>query len=237
MNRRPIIKNQSTNDDVNGDSSSRNKSVRFDPAARFIRIRPSNGHTTSHRSSQSSLTRYTDDDYKRIRKGVKKTVRAVRSYYEEYPDGNFDEYMLQQSLAVADEGEIEPKYCARGLEHLRTAEYLEQQMINKDCAIESVLAAQERLDEEEEEDEADNNDDSTTMDQDLDRRIRDIYDQSTSSDKKVRAHHHSLEQRARHIAASYRLHNRWALQNALELAAQDELYVEEHVHPALGREN
>ena len=139
---RSIIKKQSSNADVKGDSSSRNKSVHFDPAARFILIRPSNEYATGDRSSPSSLTRYTDDDYKRIRKGVKKTVRAVRTFHEEYPDGNFDEYMCKQSLAVANEGEeIEPKYCARGLEHLRTAEYLEQQMINKDCAIEAVLVA------------------------------------------------------------------------------------------------
>ena len=219
---RPIIKKQSSN----GDSSSRNKSVHFDPAARFILIRPSNGYATGNRASQSSLTRYTDDDYNRIRKGVKKTVRAVRTFHEEYPDGNFDEH--QESLAINEDGRgttnanSSPRYSSRGLEHLRTAEYLEQQMINKDCAIESVLVAQERLDEE-----------ANTGTQDLDQRIRDIYDQPTTSEKKLRAHRHRLEQRARHIADSYRLHNRWALQNALELAAQDELYVEQHVRPAL----
>ena len=219
---RPIIKKQSSN----GDSSSRNKSVHFDPAARFILIRPSNGYATGNRASQSSLTRYTDDDYNRIRKGVKKTVRAVRTFHEEYPDGNFDEH--QESLAINEDGRgttnanSSPRYSSRGLEHLRTAECLEQQMINKDCAIESVLVAQERLDEE-----------ANTGNQDLDQRIRDIYDQPTTSEKKLRAHRHRLEQRARHIADSYRLHNRWALQNALDLAAQDELYVEQHVRPAL----
>ena len=149
---RSIIKKQSSNADVNGDFSSRDKSVRFDPAARFILIRPSNGYATSNRSSPSSLIRYTDDDYNRIRKGVKKTIRAVRTFHEEYPDGNFDEH--QESLVINEDGRgttkanSSPRYSSRGLEHLRTAEYLEQQMINKDCAIESVLVAQERLDEE-----------------------------------------------------------------------------------------
>lgn len=236
MKSRPIIKKPSTNaTNSQSNNNNNNKSVRFDPAARCILIHPSNGFD-SRSSSRSSLTRYTDDDYKRIRKSVKKTVRAARSFHKEHPDGNFDEH--QQTLAEAEGNNDAPEHSSRGLEHLRSAEFLEQQMINKDCAIESVLAAQERLDEEED---ADNNDNSTnTGNQDaLDRRIRDIYDKSSSSDtskEQLRAHHHRLEQRARHIAASYRVHSRWAVQNALELAAQDERYAEEHVRPALGGE-
>ena len=37
---------------------------------------------------------------------------------------------------------------SRGIEHLRSAEHLEQQVINKDCAISVVLAEQRRLAEE-----------------------------------------------------------------------------------------
>ena len=54
-----------------------NKLVRFNEAVRFIVIPPSSEQT-------ASLTRYTEDDYKRIRKSVKKTVLSVRMFHREF---------------------------------------------------------------------------------------------------------------------------------------------------------
>ena len=251
MSRPSSIIKHGTNVNVNindANDITSEKSVRFHPSLRFILTHPSNGGATgSSRSSQPSLTRYTDDDYKRIRKSIKKTARAVRSFHREHPDGNFDEH--QQTLAEAaandNDDHPEPQYTDRGLEHLRTAECLERQMINKDCAIEAVLAAQERLDDEE--DEADVNDHHSANASDpnsLDQRLRGISNVQTSNSAaatatmaRLEVHRlRRLDHRARCIAASYRVHNRWALQNALDLAAQDELYVEQHVRPALEQE-
>ena len=104
-----------------------------------------------------------DEDYKKIRRGVKKTARSFRR-------GELDE----------------TKMSSRGIEHLKSAEGLERQIINKDCAIGVVLSEQRRL---------------------VDAGVE-------------------IADAAMIISKAYRMHTRWARQNALHLAACDEAFVQ-----------
>lgn len=108
-----------------------------------------------------------DEDYKNIRRGIKKTARSFRR-------GELDE----------------TKMSSRGIEHLRSAEDLERQIINKDCAIGVVLSEQRRL-----------------------------VDAGTE-----------IADAAVIISKAYRMHTRWARQNALRLAACDEAFVLSYVN-------
>lgn len=113
-------------------------------------------------ASSDDSTWLGEEDYKKIRRGVKKTAQSFRR------------------------GEIdETKMTSRGIEHLQSAEDLERQIINKDCAIGVVLSEQRRL-----------------------------------SDTGVK-----IADAAVIISKAYRMHSRWARQNALHLAACDEAFV------------
>jgi hypothetical protein len=188
------------------------------------------------------VTRYVEADYKRMRKGVKKTVQKARRYGQQNSEMDVAELEVQLEA----EG-----HTLRGLEHLRTTECFERHVINKDCAIEAVMAAQDRLDDEEDAQEARAQEEDVKEAQDvssgeLDQRIRTLYDQqggtgtarTTPGSSLGRTNSSSArsEQRSLHIAASYRAQNRWARRTARDLAAQDQDYVERHVRPTLERE-
>lgn len=176
------------------------------------------------------MTRYVEADYKRMRKGVKKTVQKARRYGQQNSEMDVAELEVQLEA----EG-----HTLRGLEHLRTTECFERHVINKDCAIEAVMAAQDRLDDDVEEAQ-------DVSSGELDQRIRTLYDQqggtgtarttTGSSLDRTNSSSARTEQRSLHIAASYRAQNRWARRTARDLAAQDQDYVERHVRPTLERE-
>ncbi len=77
-----------------------------------------------HSISASDDSWLTDKDYAKILRSVKKMVRSIR----------------EDSAIENDTG-----LTSRGIEHLRSTEHLEQQIINKDCAISVVLSEQRRL--------------------------------------------------------------------------------------------
>ena len=120
-------------------------------------------HTVAANDDSTWLS---DEDYKKIRRGVKKTARSFRR-------GELDE----------------TKMSSRGIEHLKSAEDLERQIVNKDCAIGVVLSEQRRL---------------------VDAGVE-IADAAVI------------------ISKAYRMHTRWARQNALHLAACDEAFVRSNV--------
>jgi len=80
-----------------------------------------------HSISASDDSWLADKDYSKILRSVKKMVRSIR-----------------ENAAIDDDIGL----TSRGIEHLRSAEHLEQQVINKDCAISVVLSEQRRLAEE-----------------------------------------------------------------------------------------
>uniref|UniRef100_A0A7S0AFM0 Uncharacterized protein n=1 Tax=Minutocellus polymorphus TaxID=265543 RepID=A0A7S0AFM0_9STRA len=75
-----------------------------------------------HRVDGGTTSWLTDEDYHRILRGVRKTARSIRK------GASIDENMT-----------------SRGIEHLRSAEDLERQIVNKDCAIGVVLSEQRRI--------------------------------------------------------------------------------------------
>lgn len=109
------------------------KQVRFDPSTSAIGRPHLGGETAS--SSGSSYCWLTDEDYNRIRRGMKKDVRKARAC---------------AILINGDGGNIPPpslneeKTTLRGIEHLQSVEVLQRQIHAKDCAIEAVFREQER---------------------------------------------------------------------------------------------
>lgn len=77
-----------------------------------------------HSISASDDSWLTDKDYSKILRSVKKMVRSFR-----------EDAAIDDNIGLT----------SRGIEHLRSAEHLEQQIINKDCAISVVLSEQRRL--------------------------------------------------------------------------------------------
>ena len=105
------------------------KQVRFDPSTSVRRYH----HDPGDDRSSSNCSWMTDEDYNRIRRGIKKDVRKARAYARSQgagdnppPSRNEDEMTL------------------RGIEHLQSAEVLQRQIHAKDSATEAVYREQER---------------------------------------------------------------------------------------------
>ena len=99
------------------------KQVRFDPSTSVRRY---------HRDHGCSWL--TDEDYNRIRRGIKKDVRKARAYARSEGAGDID---TPPSLN-------EDEMTLRGIEHLQSAEVLQRQIHAKDSATEAVYREQER---------------------------------------------------------------------------------------------
>ena len=98
------------------------KQVRFVPTITIRRLKPLKSVVDEDSGSSTGSTFWlTGEDYNRIRRGIKKDVRKARA-------------------ASMDENES----TLRGVEHLQSAEALQQQIIDKDRAIEAVFREQER---------------------------------------------------------------------------------------------
>jgi hypothetical protein len=92
------------------------KNVKFNPSVSIRR----------HSISASDDSWLTDKDYAKILRSVKKMVRSIR-----------EDSAIDDNIGLG--------LTSRGIEHLRSTEHLEQQIINKDCAISVVLSEQRRL--------------------------------------------------------------------------------------------
>ena len=101
------------------------KQVRFDPSTSV--------RQHHHDPGRSWLT---DEDYNRIRRGIKKDVRKARAYARSEGAGDID---TPPSL-----NEDEDEMTLRGIEHLQSAEVLQREIHAKDSATEAVYREQER---------------------------------------------------------------------------------------------
>ena len=98
------------------------KQVRFDPSTSVRR---------HHRDPGCSWL--TDEDYNRIRRGIKKDVRKARAYARSEGAGDNPPPSLN-----------EDEMTLRGIEHLQSAVALQRQIHAKDSATEAVYREQER---------------------------------------------------------------------------------------------
>ena len=112
------------------------KQVRFDPSTSAIG-RPHRDDAAVDGESCSSNCWLTDEDYNRIRRGMKKDVRKARRAMR--ISGDDGDYNAPPPSLNEDE-----TTTLRGIEHLQSVEVLQRQIHAKDCAIEAVFREQER---------------------------------------------------------------------------------------------